>query len=53
MLTGRKPFHAVPDGEAIHSSRLWLAMLLAGGLAAGLSLIIIYAPAAAADAGDF
>jgi cytochrome b len=53
MITGRKPFHAVPDGEAIQSSRLWLAVLLAGALAASLAFIIIHAPAAAADAGDF
>jgi hypothetical protein len=53
MITGRKPHHAVPDGEAIHSSRLWLAILLAAGLAAGLAFIVLHAPAAAADAGDF
>jgi cytochrome b len=53
MITGRKPQHAVPADEAIHSSRTWLAVLLGLALAAGLAFVITHAPAAAADAGEF
>jgi cytochrome b len=53
MITGRKPYHAVPADEAIHSSRTWLAVLLGLALAIGLAFIITHAPSAAADAGDF
>jgi cytochrome b len=53
MITGRKPHHAVPAHDAIHSSRLWLAVFLGLALAASLALVVTHAPAAAADAGDF
>jgi cytochrome b len=53
MITGRKPHHAVPASEAIHTSRSWLALLLGLALAAGLAFIITHAPAAASDASEF
>jgi cytochrome b len=52
MITGRKPHHAVPAHEAIHSSRLWLAVFLGLVLAAGMAVIVSHAPKAA-DSGDF
>lgn len=45
MLTGRKPADSVPDGEAIQSSRLWLAALLIIAVGMVLAWIVIRAPA--------
>ncbi|WP_296707274.1 cytochrome b/b6 domain-containing protein [Rhodoblastus sp.] len=53
MITGRKPQHVVPSGEAIRGSRTWLAVLLVVGLAAILVVIVTHAPSAAADAAEF
>ena len=47
MLTGRKPAHSVPAAEAIHSSRLWLAVVLIIAIAAALAWIVSTAPVAA------
>ena len=46
MLSGRKPADEVPAGEEIHGSRVWLALLLVGLLAAALALAIRLAPPA-------
>jgi cytochrome b len=47
MISGRKPAAAVGDGEAISSSRLWLAALLLAALASGLGWLVTHAPDAA------
>jgi cytochrome b len=52
MITGRKPAEAVPPQEAIHSSKIWLAVVLAETVVIALALILAQAPAAA-DLGDF
>lgn len=52
MVTGRKPAEVVPPQEAIHSSKIWLAVVLAEAVVIVLALIIAHAPAAA-DLGDF
>jgi cytochrome b len=44
MFTGRKHARAVPDEDVIYSSRLWLAVLLAGTLAAALAWLVVAAP---------
>ncbi|SRR5258706_4736446 len=44
MITGRKPHDCVPDGEIIHSSRTWLAVLLVVALAGALWWIVAQAP---------
>ena len=46
MLTGEKPADEVPAGEAIHGSRIPLALLLVALLAAALALAIRLAPEA-------
>jgi cytochrome b len=53
MITGRKPQHCVPEGEIIHSSRTWLAVLLVVALAAVLWLIVAYAPLPIDDDASF
>lgn len=53
MITGKKPADLAPPQEAISSSRLWLAAPLALLVAAALAWIILHAPAASLDAGDF
>lgn len=50
MITGKKPAALVPEGEAIASSRLWLAAPLLLLVAAALAWVILHAPAAAVDA---
>jgi cytochrome b len=50
MITGRKPHDCVPDGEIIHSSRTWLAVLLVVALAGALWWIVAQAPV---DDGSF
>lgn len=45
MITGRKPAHLLPEGEAIASSRLGLATIVLLTLAAGLAWVITQAPA--------
>ena len=52
MITGRKPAEVVPPQEAIHSSKLWLAVVLAEAVVIALALVIAHAPAAA-DIGDY
>ena len=52
MITGRKPREFVPAGEAIGSSRLWLAIPIGMVLASALAWIVIHAPAAV-DSGEF
>ena len=52
MVTGRKPAEVVPPQEAIHSSKIWLAVVLAEAVAIALALVIAHAPAAA-DIGDY
>lgn len=49
MITGRKPAHLLPEGEAIASSRLGLAVTLAAALAAALAWVVVQAPAAVDD----
>ncbi len=44
MFTGRKPAAQVPASQEIGASRLWLALLLAAGLAATLAYVIAQAP---------
>lgn len=46
MVTGRKPAGEVPDGEAIGSSRIALALLLVVALGAALAWVIARAPPA-------
>jgi cytochrome b len=47
MFSGRKPQHAVPENEAISSSRLWAAALVLAGVVATLGWLVMNAPAAA------
>lgn len=49
MFTGRKSAEAVAAGDAIHSSRLWLAALLIVLLVAVLAWVVLHAPAASAS----
>ncbi|MDR3461664.1 MAG: cytochrome b/b6 domain-containing protein [Beijerinckiaceae bacterium] len=44
MITGRKPTSAVAAGEAITSSRVWLAVLVGLGLALALAYVVGHAP---------
>lgn len=44
MFSGRKPANLVPDGEAISSSRSWLAVLLVAVLVASISWLVAQAP---------
>ena len=46
MLTGRKPAEAVAAGEAIQSSRIWLALLLLAVIAVSLAVVLLHAPPA-------
>jgi cytochrome b len=52
MITGHKPAEAVPAQEAIHSSKIWLAVVLAEAVVIALAVVIAHAPAAA-DIGDY
>lgn len=52
MITGRKPGDTVAPGDAIRSSRTWLAVLVTVVLSAGLAWVVIYAPVPS-DAGGF
>jgi cytochrome b len=49
MWHGRKPATAVPAGEQISGSRLWLALLLLVVLSAVLAWSVVHAPVPAAD----
>jgi hypothetical protein len=53
MITGRKPKELVSEGEAIASSRLWIAGLVAAGVIGALAWIVLHAPAAGADSLEF
>lgn len=44
MFSGRKPAELVDAGEAIDSSRLWLAVLLLAALAGGFAWLLAHAP---------
>lgn len=44
MFTGRKPAARVPENEAIHSSRIMLALLIAALLAGALAWVVKHAP---------
>jgi cytochrome b len=44
MITGRKPHHAVAAGEAITSSRVWLAVVVGLVLALALAYVVGHAP---------
>jgi hypothetical protein len=46
MITGRKPAEAVPENERISSSKLWLAVVMASIVGAGLYWVIRSAPEA-------
>jgi cytochrome b len=46
MFTGKKATHVVPAGEAIHTSRIWLAVLIVLILCGGLSWVVAHAPPA-------
>jgi cytochrome b len=46
MFSGRKPQHAVPENEAIYSSRLWAAALVLAGVVATLTWFVMNAPEA-------
>jgi cytochrome b len=43
MFSGRKPLHAVPEHEAISSSRLWAAALVLAGVVATLGWLVLSA----------
>ena len=45
--------HAVAPHDEIDSSRGWLAVALAAGVAAALALLLHFAPSAEADPGEF
>ena len=53
MITGRKDAHAVAPHDEIISSRGWLAVALATGVAAALALLLHFAPDAEPDPGEF
>ena len=44
MFTGRKPTAVVPEGEAIHSSRIVAALLIVIALASALTWVVQHAP---------
>jgi len=44
MFTGRKPALAVPEGEAIHSSRIALALVIVAALVSLLTWVVRHAP---------
>jgi cytochrome b len=46
MISGRKPLHAVPEQEAIDSSRLWAAAVVLAGVVAALGWLVLSAPEA-------
>lgn len=52
MFTGRKPANLVPEGEAISSSRSWLAVLLVLALVALISWLVAQAPEPATSSFD-
>jgi cytochrome b len=47
MFSGRKPAHVITEGQAIASSRLWIAALVLAVLLALLAWLVAHAPAGA------